>query len=116
MNANPNEIRQKISSKSTIYQRNSAFLSFQEFSSFIKCLGINLKTTSLKDLDLLLRDFYASLKNGDELYKRNSYLSIRQTLNRELKSIIDPQIDIITKGNYLTKVIFQCPLNYLVVY
>ena len=113
VNAYPNEILQNKSSKSTINQRNSHIRSFQEFSSFIKCLDINLKTTSLKHLDLLLRDFYASLRNGDELYKRNCYLSIRQTLNRELKSIIDPQIDIINdKGNFPMSIeLFGCLLK-----
>lgn len=112
VNANLNEILQNKSSKSTIYQQNSAFRSFQEFLSF-KSLDINLKTISLKDLDLLLRDFYASLRNGNELYKRNSYLSMRQALNRQLKTIIDPQIDIVNdKGNFPMSIeLFGCLLK-----
>ena len=96
--------------KATKYQQRSVYNCFVSFTKY-KQREINMKTVSNNDLDLLIRDFLASLRNGqsdgEELYKRNTYLTMRQALSREIKEIKGKEVDIINdKRN------FPFPMNF----
>jgi len=54
-----------------------------------------LSNVEKSDLDKVLVDFFCSLRKGTELYKRNTYLGIRQGLNRHLKRLRGSQFDIV---------------------
>ena len=78
VNANLSEILQNRLNHQNLLSISTEF-SFSFFSRNSKVLDINLKTTSLKDLDLSLLDFYASfIRNRDEHYKRNMQLCMHQ--------------------------------------
>ena len=92
------ELLKNKKAKRTIYQENTAFSAFNDFLQY-KNLNVDLKTLSYKELDIILRDFYASLRNGDSLYKRNTYLATRQALKRKLKIIVDNSLGILRDTN-----------------
>ena len=97
--------------KSTKYQQRSVYNSFLMFTKE-KQREVDLKVVSKTDLDHLVRDFFASLRRGDggeELYRRNSYLTMRQALSREIKEIGGKEVDIINdKQNFPLSNEFFC--------
>lgn len=100
--------------KGTKYQQRSVYNSFLMFIKE-KQREVNMKMVSKTDLDLLVRDFFASLRNGESggLYKRNTYLTMRQALSREIKEIKGKEVDIINdKQNFpRSNEFFNCLLK-----
>ena len=112
VNTDANDLLKIKCAKRTVYQQNSAYNSFLAFMRY-KDLNVDVKELSFKDLDEMLRDFYISLRKGEELYKRNTYLSLRQSLRRKLEDVMDRKVDIIKDENNfpLSIEIFQCLLK-----
>lgn len=113
-----NEREQLLSlktSKKTVYAENVAVKALREFLEATK-LTVNLETVENSELDNILADFFASLRKGTDYYKRNTYLSMRQSLNRFFKRIHgDGNIDLINDLKTFPKSneIFRCLLKRL---
>ena len=102
-------------SKKTVYAENSALKALQEF---LTSKGLTTKIENLEkpELDSILADFFASLRKGSDYYKRNTYLSMRQSLNRYFKRIHgEGNIDIVNDLKTFPKSneIFSCLLKKL---
>ena len=85
---------QNVTCKSTIYQEHTSLHCLQDFLQH-KNITIDLSNVEKSDLDEILVNFFCSLRKGTELYKRNTYLAIRQGLNRYLKKLKGNQFDIV---------------------
>ena len=73
-------------SKKTVYAENCAVNALREYLK-LKDSSIVLENLQQSDLDDVLANFFATLRKGNEYYKRNTYLSMRQSLNRYFKKI-----------------------------
>ena len=85
---------QNATCKSTVYQEHTAMNCLQDFLRH-KNIDIDLSNVEKLDLDDILTNFFCSLRKGKELYKRNTYLGIRQGINRHLKRLRGNEFDII---------------------
>ena len=85
---------QNATCKSTVYQEHTAMNCLQDFLRH-KNVDIDLSNVEKLDLDDILTNFICSIRKGKELYKRNTYLGIRQGINRRKWHLISARQDLL---------------------
>lgn len=101
-NTNPTECTKENERSSSKRTESSTKFAVTIFNDFLNERGKedDILSLSVNDLCSLLRDFYANVKNKKgELYKKNSLLNIRQSLNRFFKEN-DKCFDIINDAEF----------------
>lgn len=87
---NEDELKAITNAKDSLNTKNATKYSVNTFRNYLKekKLQENFENFTKSELDIILRNFYAEIRNGKgELYKRTSLLSIRSGICRHIAAV-----------------------------